>query len=423
MIDIQLVSQACLSRVKLGQSLKTVLPQELDKLVSKNDEAVVKNTVYGALRYFGYLEFSLDTLVSKRPNGIVNLLLVGIYLIEYSRSADHAVVNAAVSTAKQMGFSKLSGLVNAVLRNYLRRRTAIKKSAENHDVATQQHQSWWIKKLRQDYPGQVANGIFSISLEHPNLALRVNTRALSLGKYLQLLSDQQVSWKRADDIEVDGAVILIQPVPVHKIPGFFDGLVSIQDVGAQTTATRLDLQPGQRVLDACAAPGGKTCHILELEDVYVTAIDKDPERLMRVEENLRRLGLSAKTLTADLNKIETWWDGEYYDRILLDVPCSASGVVRRHPDVKWIRREKDIDSFVKQQRSLLKAAWKVLVKGGKLLYTTCSIFPDENEKQVIWFLKEQLDAKVNSKYVTHNGHLILPSDDHDGFFHALFEKK
>jgi 16S rRNA (cytosine967-C5)-methyltransferase len=189
------------------------------------------------------------------------------------------------------------------------------------------------------------------------------------------------------------------------------------------TATRLDLRPGQRVLDACAAPGGKTCHILELEDVYVTAIDKDPERLMRVEENLRRLGLSAKTLTADLNKIEAWWDGEYYDRILLDVPCSASGVVRRHPDVKWIRREKDIDSFVKQQRSLLKAAWKVLVKGGKLLYTTCSIFPEENEKQVKWFLKERLDVKVNSKYATHNGHLILPNDGHDGFFHALLEKK
>jgi len=422
MIDIQLVSQACLSKVKLGQSLKTVFPQELERLASSGNQAVVKNTVYGALRYLGYLEFSLDSLVSKRPNGLVNLLLVGIYLIEYSRSANHAVVDAAVSSAKQMGFSKLAGLVNAVLRNYLRNRSEIKKSACAHDVATLQHQSWWIKKLRQDYPSQV-DEIFSASLKHPNLALRVNTRATSLDQYLKLLANQQVSWKRFENIEADASVILTQPVSVYQIPGFFDGLVSIQDVGAQTTATRLDLRPGQRVLDACAAPGGKTCHILELEDVCVTAADKDPVRLARVEENLTRLGLSARTLMADINKIENWWDGEYYDRILLDVPCSASGVVRRHPDVKWIRREKDIDSFVKQQRSLLNAAWKVLVKGGKLLYTTCSIFPEENEKQVRWFLKEQADAKVDSRYAIHNGHLILPNDSHDGFFHALLEKK
>ena len=285
MIDIQLVSQACLSKVKLGQSLKTVFPQELERLASSGDQAVVKNTVYGALRYLGYLEFSLDSLVSKRPNGLVNLLLVGIYLIEYSRSANHAVVDAAVSSAKQMGFNKLAGLVNAVLRNYLRNRSEIKKSACVDDVATLQHQSWWIKKLRQDYPSQVGE-IFSASLKHPNLALRVNTRATSLDQYLKLLTNQQVSWKRFENIEADASVILTQPVSVYQIPGFFDGLVSIQDVGAQTTATRLDLRPGQRVLDACAAPGGKTCHILELEDVCLTAADKDPVRLARVEENL-----------------------------------------------------------------------------------------------------------------------------------------
>ncbi|MDC1311011.1 16S rRNA (cytosine(967)-C(5))-methyltransferase RsmB [Burkholderiales bacterium] len=422
MIDIQLVSQACLSRVKLGQSLKTVFPQELEKLCDKNDQPAVKNTVYGALRYLGYLEFSLDSLVSKRPNGLVSLLLISIYLIEYSRSANHAVVNAAVSSAKQMGFVKLAGLVNAVLRNYLRQQSKIKKNACDHDVANLQHQAWWVQKIRQAYPSQ-AEDIFSTSLQHPNLALRVNTRSTSLEEYLRLLDDQNIMWERPEQIWADAAVILTQPVSVHQIPGFFEGLVSVQDVGAQMTATRLDLRPGQRVLDACAAPGGKTCHILELEDVYVTATDKDPERIIRVRENLDRLSLAAETQAADISDTEAWWDGELYDRILLDVPCSASGVVRRHPDVKWIRREKDIDSFVKQQRSLLSVAWKVLLKGGKLLYTTCSIFPDENENQVKWFLKEQSDAKLDPIYAAQNGHLILPNDSHDGFFHALFEKK
>ena len=276
--------------------------------------------------------------------------------------------------------------------------------------------------MRREYPDQAAM-IFASSLQHPNLALRVNTRRISLEQYLKTLEQQKVSWRRPENITANAAVILNEPVSVHQIPGFFDGLVSVQDVGAQTTATRLDLQPGHKVLDACSAPGGKACHILELEDVHLTALDKDATRLLRVEENLSRLDLTAKTQVADATKIESWWDAEAYDRVLLDAPCSASGVVRRHPDVKWLRRETDIDSFVRQQRALMRAAWKVLAKGGKLLYTTCSIFPEENEKQVRWFLNEQTDAKIDAEYEAHNGHLILPNDSNDGFFHVLFEKK
>ena len=421
MIDIQLIAQACVTRVKLGQSLKTVFPQELGKIESKADQAAVKNTVYGALRYLGYLEFALNQLVIKRPNGLVNLLLVGMYLIEFTRSADHAVVNASVSAAKQLGFKKLSGLVNGVLRNYLRQREDIRAVAAKDDEASLQHQAWWIDKLRYDHPDYAAE-IFAASLKHPNLALRVNTRRISLEQYLKTLEQQQMGWWRPDNIVADAALILDEPVSVHKIPGFFDGLVSVQDVGAQTTASRLDLQPGLKVLDACSAPGGKACHILELEDVHLTALDKDPTRLLRVEENLSRLDLSATTQVADASNIHSWWDAEPYDRILLDVPCSASGVVRRHPDVKWLRREKDIDSFVRQQRALLISTWKVLAKGGKLLYTTCSIFPEENEKQVEWFLNEHSNAKIDSEYAAHNGHLIFPNNSHDGFFHALFDK-
>lgn len=422
MIDIQLVAQACVTRVKLGQSLKTVFPQEMGKINSRGDQAAAKNTVYGALRYLGYLEFALDQLVTKRPNGLVNLLLVAIYLIEFTRAADHAVVNASVSAAKQLGFTKLSGLVNGVLRNYLRQCGDIRAAAAKNDAASLQHQAWWIEKLRREYPDQAAM-VFASSLQHPNLALRVNTRRISLEQYLKTLEQQKVSWRRPENITANAAVILNEPVSVHQIPGFFDGLVSVQDVGAQTTATRLDLQPGHKVLDACSAPGGKACHILELEDVHLTALDKDATRLLRVEENLSRLDLTAKTQVADATKIESWWDAEAYDRVLLDAPCSASGVVRRHPDVKWLRREKDIDSFVRQQRALLSATWKVLAKGGKLLYTTCSIFPEENEKQVQWFFNGQSDAKIDPEYEAHNGHLILPNDSHDGFFHALFEKK
>ena len=302
MIDIQLIAQACVTRVKLGQSLKTVFPQELGKIESKADQAAVKNTVYGALRYLGYLEFALDQLVIKRPNGLVNLLLVGMYLIEFTRSADHAVVNASVSAAKQLGFKKLSGLVNGVLRNYLRQREDIRAVAAKDDEASLQHQAWWIDKLRYDHPDYAAE-IFAASLKHPNLALRVNTRRISLEQYLKTLEQQQMGWWRPDNIVADAALILDEPVSVHKIPGFFDGLVSVQDVGAQTTASRLDLQPGLKVLDACSAPGGKACHILELEDVHLTALDKDPTRLLRVEENLSRLDLSATTQVADASNI------------------------------------------------------------------------------------------------------------------------
>ena len=422
MIEVQLISQVCLARVKLGQSLNAVLPQELGKIDSKADKAAIKNTVYGAVRHLGYLEFALDYLLVKRPNGLASLLLVGIYLIDYTRAANHAVVNAAVSAAKQMGFKKLSGLVNAVLRNYIRQNEEIKSAAARNDIATLQHQTWWIEKIRRVYPKQ-ADAIFNISLSHPNLTLRINNRLISREKYLEKLDRKGMAWEIPKRILVNSCVILKKPVAVDRIPGFFEGLVSVQDAGAQISATLLDLQPNHTVLDACAAPGGKACHILELEDVSLTAIDKDAMRIIKVEENLTRLNLSAKTQSADGNNINTWWNGESYDRILLDAPCSASGVVRRHPDVKWIRREKDVESFVEQQRSLMLAMWRVLAKGGKLLYTTCSIFPEENEKQVQWFIKNQPGAIINSTYAPLSGHLLLPNENHDGFFHALFEKK
>ena len=218
------------------------------------------------------------------------------------------------------------------------------------------------------------------------------------------------------------AIRLETPVSVEKLPGFAEGMVSVQDAGAQRTAPLLDLQPGQSVVDACAAPGGKTGHILELADVRLTALDKDSQRLKRVGENLGRLGYDARMHCADAADLDTWWDGKPVDRVLLDAPCTASGVVRRHPDVKWLRRERDIQGFARQQSRLLEALWKVVAGGGKLLYVTCSVFQEENQAQVERFLARHADARLRAPVGDKKGELLLPAEDHDGFFHALFKK-
>jgi 16S rRNA (cytosine967-C5)-methyltransferase len=224
----------------------------------------------------------------------------------------------------------------------------------------------------------------------------------------------------------DGALELIEPIAVEKIPGFIEGDVSVQDFGAQLAAKLLDLKDGQVCLDACSAPGGKTGHMLEIADIKLVSIDQQKERLNKVKENLERLQLHAQLKCADLTAINTWWNEKLFDRILLDAPCSASGVVRRHVDIKWLRRPRDIETFANQQKMMLQAMWQLLKKGGKLLYATCSIFPDENQKVIDSFIKEHNDAKevkwsVDSEYSRYENQLI-PSENHDGFFYALLEK-
>jgi 16S rRNA (cytosine967-C5)-methyltransferase len=255
------------------------------------------------------------------------------------------------------------------------------------------------------------------------MTLRVNTKKISVEEYLQLLERQDI-----EASHVGGqAVVLTKPVAVEKIPGFSDGVVSVQDYGAQLAAQLLDAEAGMCVLDACCAPGGKTGHILELADVQLTAMDSDAVRLQRVQENLSRLQLSADLVVADAAAAD-WYDGKPFDRILADVPCTASGIVRRHVDIKWLRREADVASFAAQQAKILPNLWKLLAKGGKLLYVTCSVFNEENQKQVDKFLLQHLDAKQLPLSVDSftdltqlNGQLI-PSRSHDGFFYALLQK-
>jgi len=330
-------------------------------------------------------------------------------------------VNEAVEAAKYINKSWAGSFVNAVLRNFIRQKEDLKSELKNDEEAFHSYPLWWIKLIKEQY-SKDWESILLNGNKHPPLTLRINIRKINLKQYEEKLKSESIDYRVLGDIAVE----LTQPIPVEKIPGFIAGEVSVQDFGAQLAANLLDLKDGQICLDACSAPGGKTGHMLEIADIELVSIDQEKERLYKVKENLERLQLHAHLKCADLTAINSWWNKKLYDRILLDAPCSASGVVRRHVDIKWLRRPRDIDMFAKQQKIMLQAMWQLLKKGGKLLYATCSIFPDENQKVIDNFIKEHSDAKevkwsVDSKYSKYENQLI-PNENHDGFYYALFEK-
>ena len=396
----------------LGLQLRT--PDLTDQ-----ERSAIRAYSYGTLRHLGLLRYMLDKLVTRKPKdpGVIPLLLVALYQLEYGKAPHYAVVDHAVKSVNSLAGPALKPFANAVLRQYLRRREELLRSARRDDVARLSYPRWWIEKLRSQLGAQ-ADHILELGNLHPPMTLRVNRRRIDPGKYLSMLEQQQIAAKAIGP----SAILLQVPLAVERLPGFEEGLVSVQDAGAQQSAPLLDLQPGQSVVDACAAPGGKAGHALELADVRLTALDRDSERLARVSDNLRRLGLRARLQCADAAQLESWWDGSPVDRVLLDAPCSASGVVRRHPDVKWLRREDDVAGFARQQSRLLDALWRVVAGGGKLLYVTCSVFREENQDQVERFLSSHADALLVSRHASSGGDLLLPSEEHDGFFHALFEK-
>jgi 16S rRNA (cytosine967-C5)-methyltransferase len=311
------------------------------------------------------------------------------------------------------------------LRNFLRQKDDLVKTIPASEVATYSYPQWWINKLKAQYPDHWQS-MLETGNQHPPMTLRVNTQKISIADYMQLLDRQDI-----EATHVGGqAVILTRPQAVEKIPGFTDGIVSVQDYGAQLAAYLLDLTPALKVLDACCAPGGKTGHILEMDNVALTSLDNDEARLQRVQSNLDRLTLSANLVVGDASSV-SWWDGQSFDRILADVPCTASGIVRRHVDIKWLRREADIASFAAQQAKILPSLWQMLAKGGKLLYVTCSIFNEENQAQIDKFLQNNADATqlpfelpvnhTEASITQLNGQLI-PSTVHDGFYYALLQK-
>ena len=427
MLEVQRHAAAIIGRVLAGKTLDAELARSASGRAtwSGSERAALQDICYGTLRFLGRIDAMLEALLDRplRDQALRSLLRVALYQLEYTRAAPYAVVDHAVNTCGRIGQAAARGLVNAVLRNFLRRRAAITATAERTERARFSHPQWWIDKLRGEYPKQYA-AILAASNLRPPLTLRINRRRTDPVAYLRQLAAIGIAAERIGE----NAVRLAIPMPVDRIPGFSDGLVSVQDAGAQLAAELMELGDGQRVLDACAAPGGKATHMCELAEVDLVALDSDARRLERVRENLGRLGLRARIACGDACIPEAWWDGRAFDRILADVPCSASGVVRRHPDIKWLRRASDIARFAETQRRMLDALWRLLASGGKLLYATCSVFHEENHLQVAQFLERQRNAYHVSLpgrdiHQFHSPGQLLPDDRHDGFFYALLQKQ
>ncbi len=414
-----------------GRNLTLALPEamKLHPKATPQQRGAATDLSYGTLRFYGEVNAYLQQLLEKPLSSeiITNLLQVAIYQLLHDKAEPFTVVNQAVTAASYAKPRWAKGLVNGVLRNFLRQKEALAEKLKTNESVLYSYPQWWVDKLKSQYPSGWQS-ILETGNMHPPMTLRVNRQQISTEDYLQLLARQDIA---ATYLGAD-AVLLTQPVPVEQVPGFADGVVSVQDYGAQLAAHLLDVPQkgalqGASVLDACAAPGGKTGHILELANVDLTALDNDAARLSRVESNLTRLKLSADLQVGDA---ATWKSGKLFDRILADVPCSASGIVRRHVDIKWLRREADIVSFSQQQAAILRSLWHLLSKGGKLLYVTCSIFNEENQLQIDHFLRENADATQHPILLTndlakniniHHGQLI-PTSHHDGFFYALLQK-
>lgn len=366
----------------------------------------VLDLTYTTLRDHGRGDFLLGRLLEKplKDKPTRALLLVALARLEREPEEAHTLVDQAVTAAGK----SYKGLVNAVLRNFLRRRDELLAAADVDAVAHWRHPRWWLDKLRAAYPGQWPE-IAAAGNRHPPLCLRISKRHPPD----EILPGQLLG---------DNALLLDKPVPVERIPGFREGRVSVQDWGAQQAGLLLDVRDGQCVLDACAAPGGKTAHLLERADIDLTALELDPQRARRISENLDRLGLRANIKVADASRPQDWWDGKPFDRILADVPCSASGVARRHPDIKWLRRAADVAAFAQTQAAILDALWPLLAPGGKMLYCTCSVFPEENGEQVHAFVARHPDARRLPTGGADPDFQLLPAAVHDGFYYALLEK-
>lgn len=441
MYDAQCLAVSVLERVASGRNLDNELAAAWRQLPRDatdqpaNLRALVQDLCYGVLRHRGALDAMLAPLLTRplRDENVRQLLRIALYQLLHTQAAPHAVVDHAVRACAALPAVAAKGLVNAVLRNFLRRKADLQALANAPTASGEARYSfpnWWINKIREQYP-TCFDDLLLAGNRHAPLTLRVNTRRTTRDDYLARLAAAGVA---ATALE-SHAIVLDKPLPVQRLPGFDDGLVSVQDASAQCAALLLDVQNGMRVLDACAAPGGKTAHILELADVTLTALDNDATRLECVNANLKRLELSAAVVCGDAADPQAWWDGKPFERILADVPCSASGVTRRHPDIKWTRRESDIAQFAVRQQSIIDALWRLLAAGGKFLYVTCSVFREENQTQVERFMARHADARLltltfDALSVTtadpvrqeqHAGQ-ILPDAVHDGFYYALLQK-
>ena len=421
MLDIQLCAAAVFRETLAGRNLPAAFAAAFRQQPSlgAGDRGAVREICYEGLRSLGLLEAQLAKLLLTpvRHPGLRSLLLVGLAQLQFTRAKPYAIVDHAVQAAERLGQPAARGLVNAVLRNFIRRQHDLRREVWTTPEARYGFPEWWVRKLQEQYPHEW-EAILATENLHPPMTLRVNRRRTTVEEYLVRLREAGIESRPLGD-----CAVRIDPRPVGEVPGFSAGLSSVQDAGAQWAARLLDVADGHRVLDACAAPGGKTGHLLELADLDLVTVDDDAERLERVRDNLDRLGLHATLVCADAGNPAHWWDGRPFQRILVDAPCSASGVARRLPDVRWNRRPSDLARFAAQQVELLASVWQVLETSGKLLYATCSVFREENESTLEAFLARQPDARI-ARFLpgAPEGGRILPDDDHDGFFYALLEK-
>jgi 16S rRNA (cytosine967-C5)-methyltransferase len=429
-IATQILTQVIRHRHSLSDCLDT----QLSHLNDARDRALAQALCYGVLRWLPRLQAILQRLLRKplktKDYDIQVLLLIGLYQHLYLRIPPHAATAATVNVTRSLKKPWATGLVNAVLRNFQRQRDAILSCVDTDTSVKLAHPPWLIKNLQQNWPSQWET-VAAANNAHPPLTLRVNARSMSRDTYLEHLQKAQIA--ATPTPYTDCGLTLEQAIDVQQLPGFTQGWVSVQDGAAQLAAPLLNVPAGARVLDACAAPGGKTAHLLERYKIgTLLALDNQTARVQKLANTLQRLQLSALSVElrcADASQPDTWWDGQAFDRILLDVPCSGSGVIRRHPDIKYLRLCGDIPALAAQQARLLEALWPLLMPGGQLLYVTCSVFAEENHLQIQKFLATYADA-TESLLVADWGHAqpfgrqILPGENNlDGFYYACLSKK
>lgn len=417
--------------VEQGKSLSQVLP-EGQKQIPAKDKALLQEICYGTLRWLNRLECILENLVDRPLKGkhrpLHYLMLVGLYQLFYTRIPAHAVLAETVNATKLLRGDTFKGLINGMLRNAQREEDSLKAKADKNEATRFSYPRWLLKKIKESCLTRGYVSVLNAGNAYPPMWIRVNQQRTSQSDYQKTLAEAGILSEAHG--QCASALKLTSSVDVSALPGFAEGVCSVQDAAAQHAAWLLDPQPNDLILDACAAPGGKTAHLLELQPAIksLVAVDADQKRLLRVEENLTRIQLTAKLIHGDASQPQEWWQGEPFDRILLDAPCSATGVIRRHPDIKWLRRASDIEELAALQSKILDAMWQQLKPSGILLYATCSILNEENTDQIKAFLARTPDAELIPLHEhdtpEHPGWQILPGEqDMDGFFYAKLKKR
>ncbi|WP_330925101.1 16S rRNA (cytosine(967)-C(5))-methyltransferase RsmB [Candidatus Sororendozoicomonas aggregata] len=425
--SVRLAAARVVTRVVNGDSLNKTLTKQQETIGNK-DQALLAELCYGTVRHYvkldAWLQFLMDKPLKAKEKNLHSLILVGLYQLFHTRIPHHAAIGETVQATRTLGKAWARGLVNGVLRSAQRRCDQLQLLTESNQRCATAHPDWLVDTIKTSWPEHWQQ-IIAENNHLPPMTLRVNSQRISRDRYLKKLLDACIQAKQSQT--APQGITLNKAIPVTQLPMFSEGVLSVQDESAQLAGMLVNPSPGERILDACCAPGGKTCHMLEQhEGIEVHALDCSETRLLRVKENLERLNLSATVICGDARQPEQWWDGKTYDHILLDAPCSATGVIRRHPDIKLLRTPEDIEALAILQKQILTRLWSLLKRGGTLLYVTCSIMPQENQRQIERFLATHNDALLqplpeNWGYDTGFGRQIFPGSG-DGFFYSLLSK-